>query len=218
MAMLIVDLGVLTLLAVWVRAEPAGGALDRRVAAALQAEPPSLSWSVAGKLAFLGTAPVALLLGQTLALLAWRRFREPALVLFSAMVPPVAIAAGVVLKEIVARRPSARTPLATYDQSVVSSLAARLKFSFPSGHATAVSALVFVAVAVVFAASRRRRTRVWCLLGAAALVVVVSGSRIVIGVHDFSDVVAGWLTASAVALGLALVVHRTGRGRLPQER
>ena len=118
----------------------------------------------------------------------------------------------------VARRPSARTPLATYDQSVVSSLAARLKFSFPSGHATAVSALVFVAVAVVFAASRRRRTRVWCLLGAAALVVVVSGSRIVIGVHDFSDVVAGWLTASAVALGLALVVHRTGRGRLPQER
>jgi membrane-associated phospholipid phosphatase len=70
-------------------------------------------------------------------------------------------------------------------------------YSFPSGHAAnaALTSAVFLAVLLPYA---RKRGWLWA---AAAIVTVVTGlSRIGLGVHYTSDVVAGWL------LGVAVVV------------
>jgi undecaprenyl-diphosphatase len=70
--------------------------------------------------------------------------------------------------------------------------------SFPSGH-TLGSTIVYGALTLVFLSLARGRWR-WWLVGAAALLVFAIGlSRIALGVHFLSDVLAGW------ALGLAWI-------------
>jgi membrane-associated phospholipid phosphatase len=76
-------------------------------------------------------------------------------------------------------------------------------WSMPSGHAT-MSVVVWGLFACTLAGSgplRHRRTPI--VLAAAALAVVVGVSRVYLGVHWPTDVVAGWL-AGAVALRLTL--------------
>jgi undecaprenyl-diphosphatase len=78
--------------------------------------------------------------------------------------------------------------------------------SFPSGHSTAAAA-TFAALALVL--GRRRSPSVRSMLGglAVALAVAVACSRALLGVHWFSDVVAGlvlgwtWFAIIAVAFG-----------------
>jgi membrane-associated phospholipid phosphatase len=67
-------------------------------------------------------------------------------------------------------------------------------FSFPSGHATAVTACFGMAAALL-AADRSLRWKLIAGIAAGVVVVVVGFSRIYLGVHWFTDVVAG------VALG-----------------
>lgn len=64
--------------------------------------------------------------------------------------------------------------------------------SFPSGHATAAAA-TFAAFA--FLLGRRRSTMTRSLLtgSAVAIAVIIAGTRVLLGVHWFSDVVAGLL-------------------------
>lgn len=62
--------------------------------------------------------------------------------------------------------------------------------SFPSGHAMN-SAIVFGAAVVVLAAVRPRQRRALVVVGA-ALVAAVGFTRLALGVHWLSDVVAGW--------------------------
>ena len=64
-------------------------------------------------------------------------------------------------------------------------------FAFPSGHAAA-SAATWGAVAVVLATGRSRRTKIAVWSTAGVIVGVVGLSRIYLGVHWFTDVVAGW--------------------------
>lgn len=80
--------------------------------------------------------------------------------------------------------------------------------SFPSGH-TMLSAVVYLTggalLAVVHTAGR---IRVY-LIGCAALVTMLVGiSRIYLGVHWPSDVLAGWAAGAAWAAGWWLVAHR----------
>jgi undecaprenyl-diphosphatase len=86
-------------------------------------------------------------------------------------------------------------------------LATESTFSFPSGHAL-VSLAVYGSVALVLARLLSTRGRA-LVLGAAALVVVAIGfSRLYLGVHFLSDVLAGfaagaaWLALLYVALEL----------------
>lgn len=85
-------------------------------------------------------------------------------------------------------------------------VAATLGPSFPSGH-TATAAALYAAVALV--TSRRRSPRVRALLagGAVAIAVGVASSRVLLGVHWLSDVIAGlafgwaWFSVCTIAFG-----------------
>lgn len=77
-------------------------------------------------------------------------------------------------------------------------------FSFPSGHATSAAAL-FIVLAFICGRERSRNT-MWLNSGLAALMIGLTGlSRIYVGAHWFSDVVAGLALGGAVGVaGIAL--------------
>lgn len=72
-------------------------------------------------------------------------------------------------------------------------------YSFPSGHA--IASMTFASLLVLLAWPTRVRVPV--LVGAVAYVVMVGVTRIVLGVHWPSDLVAGWALGLAVVCGLA---------------
>ena len=84
-------------------------------------------------------------------------------------------------------------------------LATESTFSFPSGHAL-VSLAVYGSIALVLARRLSSHTERALLLGAAALLVIAIGfSRLYLGVHFLSDVLAGY-AAGAAWLALLYVV------------
>lgn len=73
-------------------------------------------------------------------------------------------------------------------------------YSFPSGHSFG-AAVVYLGMALAFAAlAKRRSVRVTIVVGALALSAAVAWSRVLLGVHYPSDVVAGWLAGTGWAL------------------
>ena len=78
--------------------------------------------------------------------------------------------------------------------------------SFPSGH-SATAAAFYAALALVLARRRSPRTRSLLAGAAAAIAVGVAASRVLLGVHWLSDVVAGlafgwgWFALCAIAFG-----------------
>jgi membrane-associated phospholipid phosphatase len=85
--------------------------------------------------------------------------------------------------------------------------------SFPSGHAVA-TASIAVALVLAFQHAGPHR-RKWEVLAAAAAFVMAL-SRVYLNAHWFSDVVAGVLLGTAIALGATAVIseilHLAGRG------
>ncbi|WP_158625956.1 phosphatase PAP2 family protein [Arsenicitalea aurantiaca] len=92
--------------------------------------------------------------------------------------------------------------------------------SFPSGHAllSAVTYLTLGALLARFAPSRRLR---YFSLGAAIFITLIVGlSRLYLGVHYPSDVIAGWSLGAAWALlcsTVALVMQRRGTVETPTD-
>ncbi|RJG04355.1 phosphatase PAP2 family protein [Noviherbaspirillum sedimenti] len=90
--------------------------------------------------------------------------------------------------------------------------------SFPSGHAM-LSAVVFLTLGALLARSQENvRLKIYFLSIAACLTVVVGISRIYLGVHWPTDVIAGWV----VGIGWALLCWLTmlwlqGRGKVEPE-
>lgn len=80
-------------------------------------------------------------------------------------------------------------------------------FSFPSGH-SATSMAVYGCLAIALARAARGFPRVAIVLAAAGLVVLIGLSRIYLGVHYASDVVAGWTTGGAIVIAAWLIVGR----------
>jgi len=84
--------------------------------------------------------------------------------------------------------------------------AATLGPSFPSGH-SATAAALYAAVALVLVRRRAPRTRALIAGAAAAVAVAVACSRVMLGVHWLSDVIAGlafgwaWFAICAIAFG-----------------
>ena len=122
---------------------------------------------------------------------AWRRDWGSARLL---LVVPAAMLLNVGLKNLIHRaRPAWSDPLvqlATY--------------SFPSGHAVASTVFYGMCCALVLAHARSRLHRGLALAGAVFMVLLVGASRVVLGAHYPSDVLAG------MALGLFCVLAFLG--------
>lgn len=72
--------------------------------------------------------------------------------------------------------------------------------SFPSGHAMMAPVVYLTLAAIVAAGHRRTAIKVLLLIGATVLVLGIGVSRIYLGVHWPSDVLAGWTLGAIVAL------------------
>lgn len=83
-------------------------------------------------------------------------------------------------------------------------------WSFPSGHAMGSATLMLLLVLWAWPG----RLRYPVLFAALLFSAVVGGSRVYLGVHWPSDVVAGWLLATAWVMGVAVWMPRQGQGEL----
>ncbi len=80
--------------------------------------------------------------------------------------------------------------------------------SFPSGHAM-VGIYLYLATGLVLIHLGRAHERRWMLVAGRALVIIgpfIGLSRIILGVHWPSDILAGWAYGSAVLLASALIL------------
>ncbi len=83
-------------------------------------------------------------------------------------------------------------------------------FSFPSGHAMASMSL---ALAVIFTAWHSRY-RIVSIILAGLYVPIIAFTRLYLGVHYPSDILAGWLVSAAWVVAVWLIFHLASKGRL----
>ncbi|HET7394658.1 MAG TPA: phosphatase PAP2 family protein [Candidatus Binatia bacterium] len=86
--------------------------------------------------------------------------------------------------------------------------------SFPSGHATLAAVTYLTLGALLSRVEARRRAKVYVLTVAVVLTVLIGVSRIYLGVHWPTDVLAGWCVGAAWAMlcwRIALALQRSGK-------
>lgn len=87
-------------------------------------------------------------------------------------------------------------------------IVAESSYSFPSGHAMASAALGFALIAVAW----RTRWRWPVIVGAGLYIAVIGLTRLYLGVHYPTDIIAGWLVSLAwVAIVVMMLYGRTKR-------
>lgn len=135
-----------------------------------------------------GVAVSALIVSFTVGLLLALKRSRTALFVLAAALGGAALMQTV--KVIIGRqRPTIPTPLVI-----------EYTHSFPSGHSM-LSAVIFLTLALIAAAVvPRRRVRVYLVVSSLLIVLMIGVSRLYLGVHYFSDVVAGWVGGLAWAV------------------
>lgn len=125
-----------------------------------------------------------------------RRWRDPAL-LVGAMLLSTGV--SVLIKAAVARpRP---------DEELMTVPGIETSFSFPSGHTIGAATLVFVSGYLIWSRHHTgRRFAVWAL-ASVVVIALVAGSRLYLGYHFVTDVLAAMSLALAV-LGVVVGAHR----------
>lgn len=120
----------------------------------------------------------------------------------SALLVPVVIAAGVATNQLMKAGFGRARP------ELVAHIVEVRTLSYPSGHAM-LSAIVYLTLGVLLAeAQRGRRAQVYVMAVAVGLALVVGASRVYLGVHWPTDVLAGWSVGAAFALGIWLLLRR----------
>jgi YegS/Rv2252/BmrU family lipid kinase len=88
-------------------------------------------------------------------------------------------------------------------------------FSFPSGHATGIAAAAGVVIVLTLALVRRPALRGALVVTALALALLVGADRIFLGVHNPTDVIAGYAVGGLWVLGAGLAYHPFPPSPLP---
>jgi undecaprenyl-diphosphatase len=100
---------------------------------------------------------------------------------------------------------------------VVPHLREVMSLSFPSGHAMTSAAVYLTLGALLMRIAERRVTKIYCMTVAMFVTLIVGVSRVYLGVHYPTDVLAGWLIGFSWAvlcwLLERLVERRTGMKR-----
>lgn len=82
------------------------------------------------------------------------------------------------------------------------SIAPELDYGFPSGHAMSSMSLVAALVILTW----QTRWRWWVLISGSAFAIIIGWTRLYLGVHFPSDVLAGWLVSIAWTIGVSLLL------------
>ncbi len=186
---------IVGLLAYVVRAKAGVIDVDSRIAQWAATHATSVSTSLLRGVTQLGSTPVVVAVTLVVGLIEFRRIRSRSLWLFLVLAVGGELLIVNLIKLGVGRARPGIDPLAPFSGS-----------SFPSGH-TAAAAACYAALALVLARGRSPRMRAVLAGAAAAIAVAVGCSRILLGVHWFTDVVAGlafgwaWVALCAVATG-----------------
>lgn len=104
--------------------------------------------------------------------------------------------------------------------TIVPHLMEETSLSFPSGHSMSSTVVYFTLAAILARTVARRREKLYLIGAAAFLSILVGVSRVYMGVHYPTDVIAGWTGGTAWALLCALVarwLQRRGQLRTPPE-
>jgi undecaprenyl-diphosphatase len=96
---------------------------------------------------------------------------------------------------------------------VVPHLREVMSLSFPSGHAMTSAAVYLTLGALLMRVVPRRATKIYCMAMAILLAALVGLSRVYLGVHYPTDVLAGWMVGFSWALLCWLVERAIERRR-----
>lgn len=163
---------------------------------------PHMLVSVARVFSEVGSPATLALVAVVAAIVLWLRRQR----LLLAIAPGLALGIGgigaAIGKTVVAR---GRPPVPLH-------LVSETDASFPSGHATDATA-VYLTLALIVAIYilRRPLARFAWVLGSGLLAAAVGASRLVLGVHWPTDVIAGWTLGASVALAVTIVASLATR-------
>ena len=190
--------------------------IDERIARWAADNVNGLPFRVLTRITQLGSTPVVLLLALACAAYGVWRSRRPSALLFLTLVVGGQFLLMNLIKLAVERARPDLHRLSVFSGS-----------SFPSGHSTAAAA-TFAALAVVLGVGRSSNTRALLIGAAVSIAVAVACTRVLLGVHWFSDAIAGlalgwsWFAFCAVAFGGRMLdfgkpAEATAEGAEPRE-
>ncbi|MDB6150134.1 MAG: hypothetical protein JWQ44_1582 [Chthoniobacter sp.] len=126
----------------------------------------------------------------------WLQGRRHAMLLVIVSVVGGAIASGVLKEAFDRERPS-----------LVPHLTRVTSFSFPSGHSLLAAVTYLTLGALLARTTQHRSTKVYFLSIAVCLTLLIGFSRVFLGVHYPTDVLAGWCAGTAWALFCAIIAR-----------
>ncbi len=160
---------------------------------------PGLTWLMKLLTDFGGTKSLILITVLLTVILVWRHYRQEAVILVTAMLSSVVI--NQTLKHLINRvRPD-----------VVTHLIVATSPSFPSGHAMNNTIFYFIITYLSWWIWRKKPLTLFVALVGLVLVMLISFSRLYLGVHYPTDIIAGWILGLAVGESVIFFARKFDR-------